>query len=64
MRIIKPQEGSDPIPDEILAEIAQLLAGPDGAATKTDDGWIYDKPEDPPIDGGTVRPVNQRKEPK
>ena len=46
--------GSDPIPDELLAEIAQLLAGPDGTAHKTPDGWVYNKPEDLTVDGGTV----------
>ncbi len=59
-RILRPQEGSDLIPDELLAEIAQLLAGPDGATNKTDDGWTYSKPTSPPIDGGTVRPRPQK----
>ncbi len=62
-KILKPQDGSDSVPDELLAEIAQLLAGPDGAAHKTVDGWTYSKPTPPPIDGGTVRPTNPTKKP-
>ena len=45
MKILKPNEDiNGPVPPEIVEEIARLLAGPDGHAQLTPDGWVYQNP--------------------
>ena len=44
-KILKPSEINGPVPPEILEEIAQLLAGPNGHYELTPDGWVYENPD-------------------